>query len=55
MIKRMISFLTEDFFRLREEEIENRFLRWTLRQYKLIYYTARGVIEHDTLTRSASR
>ena len=50
----MISFLTEDFFRLREEEIENRFLRWTLRQYKLIYYTARGVIEHDTLTRSAS-
>lgn len=54
MIKRLIRFLTEDFFRLREEEIENRFLRWTLRQYKLIYYTARGVVEHDTLTRSAS-
>lgn len=54
MINRLIRFLTEDFFRLREEEIENRFLRWTLRQYKLLYYTARGVVEHDTLTRSAS-
>ena len=54
MIKRIIRFLTEDFFHLREEEIENRFLRWSLRQYKLLYYTARGVVEHDTLTRSAS-
>ena len=54
MIKRIIRFLTEDFFHLREEEVENRFLRWSLRQYKLLYYTARGVVEHDTLTRSAS-
>ena len=40
MIKRIIRFLTEDFFHLREEEVENRFLRWSLRQYKLLYYTA---------------
>lgn len=54
MIKRLIHFLTDGIFRLREEEVESRLLRWALRQYKLIYYTARGVIEHDTLTRSAS-
>lgn len=54
MIKRLLHFLTEGIFRLREEEVSSRFLRWALRQYKLLYYTARGVIEHDTLTRSAS-
>lgn len=54
MIKRLLHFLTEGIFRLREEEVDSRFLRWALRQYKLLYYTARGVIEHDTLTRSAS-
>ena len=54
MIKRLLHFLTDGIFRLREEEVHSRLLRWALRQYKLIYYTARGVIEHDTLTRSAS-
>ncbi len=54
MIKRLLHFLTEGIFRLREEEVDSRFLRWALRQYKLLYYTARGVIEHDILTRSAS-
>lgn len=54
MIKRLLHFLTEGIFRLREEEVDSRFLRWALRQYKLLYYTSRGVIEHDTLTRSAS-
>ena len=54
MIKRLLHFLTDGIFRLREEEVSSRLLRWALRQYKLLYYTARGVIEHDTLTRSAS-
>ena len=54
MLKRVIHFLTDGVFQLHSEEVENRFLRWALRQYKLLYYTARGVIEHDTLMRSAS-
>ena len=54
MIKRLLHFLTDGIFQLREEEVSSRLLRWALRQYKLLYYTARGVIEHDTLTRSAS-
>ena len=54
MLKRVIHFLTEGVFQLRPEEVENRFLRWILKQYKLLYYTARGVIEHNTLMRSAS-
>ena len=53
-MKRVIHFLTEGVFQLRPEEVENRFLRWILKQYKLLYYTARGVIEHNTLMRSAS-
>lgn len=54
MLKRVIHFLTDGVFQLHSEEVENRFLRWILKQYKLLYYTARGVIEHNTLMRSAS-
>lgn len=54
MIKRLIDFLREGIFGLNESDLDNRLLRWLVRQYKLIYYTARGVIEHDMLGRSAS-
>jgi len=54
MIRRLTDFFAEGIFRLRPSDVHNRIGRWALRQYKLVYYTVRGMIDHDTMMRSAS-
>ena len=48
------TFLTETIFLKDERNYRNGLIRWGERQYKLLFYTARGLDEHDTLVRSAA-
>lgn len=47
-------FLTDTIFLRDERTFRSGFVRWWVRQYKLLFYTARGLIEHGTLVRSAA-
>lgn len=50
-IKQIIEFFTETIF---YKEFRSSWLNWLVRQYKLIFYTARGMQEHRTLVRCAA-
>lgn len=52
--KNLWTFLTETIFLKDERNYRNGFIRWIVRQYKLLFYTARGLNEHDMLVRSAA-
>ena len=52
--KNLWTFLTETIFLKNELNYRNSFIRWSVRQYKLLFYTARGLNEHGTLVRSAA-
>lgn len=52
--KNLWKFLTETIFLKDERNYRNGLIRWCVRQYKLLFYTARGLKEHDTLVRSAA-
>ena len=52
--KNLWTFLTETIFLKDERNYRNGLIRWGVRQYKLLFYTARGLDEHDTLVRSAA-
>ncbi len=54
MIKRILRFFTDTVFRRDASEYRNPVVRWLVQQYKLLFYTARGLIEHRTLVRSAA-
>ena len=47
--KNLWTFLTETIFLKDERNYRNGLIRWGVRQYKLLFYTARGLDEHDTL------
>lgn len=50
-IKKIIEFFTETIFL---KEFRSSWLNWLVRQYKLFFYTARGLQEHGTLVRCAA-
>lgn len=50
-IKEIIEFFTETIF---HKEFRSSWLNWLVRQYKLFFYTARGLQEHRTLVRCAA-
>ena len=52
--KNLWTFLTETIFLKDERNYRNGLIRWGVRQYKLLFYTARWLDEHDTLVRSAA-
>jgi len=52
--KNLCKFFTETIFLKDERNYRNSAIRWGVRQYKLLFYTARGLIEHETLVRSAA-
>lgn len=52
-IKNVFTFFTDTIFRRRESAYRTTRVRWAVKQYKLLFYTARGLIEHDTILRSA--
>lgn len=54
MIKKILTFFTDTIFRKNPGDYRNPVVRWLVRQYKLLFYTARGLLEHDTIVRSAA-
>ena len=50
-IKKIIEFFTETIFL---KEFRSSWMNWLARQYKLFFYTARGLQEHSTLVRCAA-
>lgn len=50
-IKGIIEFFTDTIF---HKEFRSSWLNWLVRQYKLFFYTARGLQEHGTLVRCAA-
>ena len=50
-IKEIIEFFTVTIF---HKEFRSSWLNWLVRQYKLFFYTARGLQEHSTLVRCAA-
>lgn len=48
------TYFTDTIFRRETEHWRNPRVRWLVKQYKLLFYTARGVLEHDTFVRSAA-
>lgn len=53
-IKRLVTYFTETALRGDRPPGRNRATRWLVQQYRLLFYTARGLIAHDTLVRSAA-
>ena len=53
-IKEIIAYFTDTIFRRDASEWRNPAVRWLVQQYKLLFYTARGLQEHGTLIRSAA-
>jgi len=52
--KEILTYFTDTIFRREASEWRNPAVRWSVRQYKLLFYTARGLQEHGTLIRSAA-
>ncbi len=53
-IKEILFFFTDTIFRYDLHEWHNPVLRWLVRQYRLFFYTVRGLLEHGTMIRSAA-
>ncbi len=53
-LRKIITYFTDTIFRRGAGEWRNPAVRWLVRQYKLLFYTARGLREHGTLVRSAA-
>lgn len=54
MIKKIFTFMTDTIFHKNISEYRHPVLRWTVQQYKLLFYTAKGLVEHGTMIRTAS-
>lgn len=53
-IKNLFIYFTDTIFRRNINSFRSPRIRWAVKQYKLLFYTARGLIEHDTIVRSAA-
>lgn len=53
-VKNILTFFTDTIFRRDASEWHNPVVRWFVQQYKLLFYTARGLLEHGTIVRSAA-
>ena len=49
-----LTYFTETIFRRDVTEWRNPVVRWLVQQYRLLFYTARGLLEHGTIVRSAA-
>lgn len=50
----IFTYFTDTIFRRDIHEWRNPVVRWFVQQYKLLFYTARGLLEHGTIIRSAA-
>ena len=53
-LNEFLTYFTDTIFRRDVTEWRNPVVRWLVQQYKLLFYTARGLQEHGTLVRSAA-
>lgn len=53
-LKELPTYLTDTLLSREPGEFRNPVMRWFVRQYRLLFYTARGMREHDTFVRSAA-
>lgn len=53
-IKEILTYFTDTIFRRDASEWRSPVVRWLVQQYKLFFYTARGLLEHGTIVRSAA-
>lgn len=53
-LKEIFSYFTDTVFRRDLHEWHNPVVRWFVQQYRVLFYTARGLQEHGTLIRSAA-
>ena len=49
-----LTYFTDTIFRRDVTEWRNPVVRWLVQQYRLLFYTARGLLEHGTIVRSAA-
>lgn len=49
-----LTYFTDTIFRRDVTEWRNPVMRWLVQQYRLLFYTARGLLEHGTIVRSAA-
>ncbi len=53
-INEILTYFTDTIFNRDLNEWHNPIVRWLVRQYQLLFYTARGLLEHGTIVRSAA-
>ena len=53
-ISEIFTYFTDTIFRRDIREWRNPVIRWLVQQYRLLFYTARGLLEHGTIVRSAA-
>lgn len=53
-LSEILTYFTDTIFRRDIHEWKNPVVRWLVQQYRLLFYTARGLLEHGTLVRSAA-
>ena len=54
LFRRLVTFFTDTVFRRDLSEWRNPVVRWLVEQYRLLFYTARGLRDHGTIVRSAA-
>ncbi|MEG0807467.1 MAG: YihY/virulence factor BrkB family protein [Alistipes sp.] len=53
-LSEILTYFTDTIFRREITEWRNPVMRWFVQQYKLLFYTARGLLEHGTIVHSAA-
>ena len=53
-LSELLTYFTDTIFRRDVNEWRNPVVRWLVQQYRLLFYTARGLLEHGTIVRSAA-
>lgn len=53
-ISEIFTYFTDTIFRRDINEWRNPVIRWLVQQYRLLFYTARGLLEHGMIVRSAA-
>ena len=53
-LRKLFTYFTDTIFRQDVNEWRNPVVRWLVQQYRLLFYTARGLVAHGTLGRSAA-
>lgn len=54
MIDKFLTFFTDTIFRREADRHRHPVVRWLVQQYRLLFHTARGLVEHGTMVRSAA-